>query len=54
MMFIGSTLSSLEELISVQLKDSKPQEVLDAAVRLCDFSVNDMIRGGTDYTSTRY
>ena len=46
MMFIGSTLASLENLISVQLKDSKPQEVLDAAVRLCDFSVNDMIRGG--------
>ena len=45
MMFIGSTLASLEKLISVQLKDSKPQEVLDAAVRLCDFSVNDMIRG---------
>ena len=28
MMFIGSTLASLENLISVQLKDSKPQEVL--------------------------
>ena len=26
MMFIGSTLASLENLVSVQLKDSKPQE----------------------------
>jgi len=44
MMYLGNTLSNLDELIKTVLKNFNPQEIFDSSARQCNFNLNDFIR----------
>ena len=43
MMYLGNTLSNLDELIKTVLRNFNPQEIFDSSARQCNFNLNDFI-----------
>ena len=43
MMYLGNTLSKLDELIKTVLRNFNPQEIFDSSARQCNFNLNDFI-----------